>query len=210
VRYTPLTPDRLVKDLADWINDFEMPHPRIGIDGAPEIGASELSDSIAARLNSLGRPAIRASTSWWWRSAALRLELGRTDIDMLLGGWVDDAALRRELIDPLGPGGTGSYLRRLRDPDTDRSVREPRLPADGRSVLLIDGPFLQAATLPLEAVIHLQVSTARLRRALPPDRQWWAAAFHRYVAEDRPADAASVVVAYDHPGAPAVAWAIDR
>ena len=56
----------------------------------------------------LGRSAVRVSTSWWWRPASLRLEFGRTDVDMLLGGWVDDAALRRELLDPFGPGGTRS------------------------------------------------------------------------------------------------------
>ena len=210
MRFSPLTPDRLVRDLTGWIAELGPVHPRIGIDGATEIGATTLADEIAARLRAIGGPAIRSSTAWWWRPASLRLELGRTDIDMLLGGWVDVAALRRELLDPLGPGGTGSYLPRLRDPATDRSLRDARVTAEDRAVLLLDGPFLQAARLPLDAVVHLQVSSSTLSRSLPDERQWWVPAFDRYLAEDRPADGAAAVVAYDHPGAPAVAWAVDR
>jgi hypothetical protein len=210
VRYIPSTPDRLVRDLTGWIVGLDQLHPRIGIDGAVEIGAAELADSIATSLQTLGRPVIRTSTSWWWRPASLRLEFGRTDIDTLLDGWVDGPSIRRELLDPLGPGGSGCYLRRLRDPDTDRSIREARVTAPQQAVLLLDGPFLRTARLPLDAVVHLQVSAATLARAMPADRQWWVEAFDRYRVDERPAEGAAVVVAYDHPAAPAVSWAIDR
>ena len=122
---------------------------------------------------------------------------------MLLGGWVDAAAMRRELLQPLRSGGSGSYLRRLRDPRTDRSLREQREIAGDRAVLLLDGPFLLADALPLDVVVHLQVTTATLARSLPAERLWWTKAFERYLVESRPAAAAAVVVAYDHPSAPA-------
>jgi len=210
VRFLPLTPDRLIGDLAEWIVDLPQDHPRVGIDGAAEIGAAALADALAQRLGELGRPGLRATTSWWWRPASLRLELGRTDTDMLLGGWVDAGALRRELLDPLGPAGSGRYLLRLRDPVTDRSVRDARATAPPRAALLLDGPLLLAAQLPLDAVIHLQTSRPTLARALPADRQWWLDGFDRYLAEVRPTYQAAVVIAYDHPRAPAVAWAVDR
>jgi len=207
VRFTPLTPGRLVSDLADWIVDLPEEHPRVGIDGAAEIGATALADAIARRLAELGRPGLRASTSWWWRPASLRLELGRTDTDMLLGGWVDGAALRRELLDPLGPAGSGNHLLRLRDPMTDRSVRDARFAAPPRAVLLLDGPFLLADQLPLDAVVHLQTSRSTLARALPADRQWWLDGFDRYRTEDA-LEGLAAVIAYDHPRAPAIAWAV--
>jgi hypothetical protein len=203
VRFRPLTPDRLAAELAGWINNCTLGHPRIGIDGAAEIGATELADAVGSKIRLLGRPVIRASTGWWWRPASLRLELGRTDVDMLLGGWVDTAAVRRELLQPLRSGGSGSYLRRLRDPRTDRSLRDERELAGDRDVLLLDGPFLLADALPLDAVVHLQVSPATLARSLPAERLWWTEAFERYLAGNRPAAAAAVVVAYDHPSAPA-------
>ncbi|MET0966353.1 MAG: uridine kinase, partial [Nakamurella sp.] len=207
VRFTPLTPERLVNDLAEWILALPLEHPRVGIDGATEIGAGTLADAVGARLIQVGRPVLRASTDWWWRPASLRLELGRTDIDMLLGGWVDAAALRRELLDPLEPGGSASCLLRLRDPSTDRSVRDSRLAAPPRAALLLDGPLLLGDQLPLDAVLHLQTTRATLARALPARRQWWLQGFDRYLAEYRPADSAAAVVAYDHPKAPAIAWA---
>jgi hypothetical protein len=208
VRFVPLTPARLAADLAKWVGDLGPARPRIGFDGPIEVGTAGLADAVAAELPASGRSAVRVSTSWWWRPASLRLEFGRTDVDMLLGGWVDDAALRRELLDPFGPGGTGRILRRLRDPVTDRSIREDRIPVGGQDVLLIDGPFLRTGGLPLDAVVHIQVSTNTLARSLPADRQWWSAAFDRYLTEDQPVEQAAAIVAYDHPAAPAISWAV--
>lgn len=209
MRFTPVTPARLARELAGWIDSLTPEHPVVGIDGAAEVGAGDLADAVAEELLALGRVAIRTSTPWWWRPASLRLEYGRTDVDMLLAGWVDVKSLRRELLDPLGPGGSGQYLRRLRDPATDRSVREPRLIAADRAALVLDGPFLQAAGLPLDGVVYLQVAPATLARALPADRQWWVDALRSYADQDRPEDSATAVVAFDHPAAPAIAWAGD-
>jgi len=210
VRFEPVTPARLATDLAHWIDRLDIARPRIGVDGPADVGAADLADAIAGELPALGRLAVRVSTDWWWRPASLRLEFGKTDVDTLLGGWVDNDALRRELLDPFGPGGTGSILRRLRDPVTDRSVREHRLQAGERDVLLLDGPFLRAGGLPLDAVVHIQVSSNTLSRSLPPERQWWLSAFDRYLIEDRPVERAAAVVAYDHPAAPAINWAVRR
>lgn len=207
MRFDPVTPTRLACELARWIDSLPGLHSVVGIDGAAEIGATALADAVATELAGLNRPAIRTSTSWWWRPASLRLEFGRTDVDMLLAGWVDAGAIRRELLDPLDNNGSGRYLSRLRDPVTDRSIREPRQTVPGRAVLLLDGPFLLAAGLPLDALVHLQVSPGTLGRSLPADRQWWLEGFRRYAAEDRPVENAGAVVAYDHPAAPAIRWA---
>lgn len=213
VRFTPVTPARLVDDLVTWMETVRIDdtarggaHRTIGIDGAAEAGGTELADAVAERIRSAGRPVIRISTQWWWRPASLRLELGRTDVDMLLYGWVDSAALRREVLEPLGTGGSGSYLPRLRDPQTDRSVRDRRVAAGTGAVVILDGPFLLAAELGLDAVVHLQVSPARLTRVLPPERHWWVEAFERYRTAEDPAAVADVVIAYDHPQAPAIRW----
>ncbi len=206
MRFTPLSPHLLADQLAGWIADLPGDHPAVGVDADPDVGGTALADAVAERVRALGRPVLRASTRWWWRPASLRLEFGHTDVDMLLHGWVDSAALRRELFEPLTPGGSGTVLRRLRDPDTDRSVRERPQPVDDRAVVLLDGPFLLAADLPLQVVVHLQVSPGALGRALPPGRHWWLAGFDRYRRDYRPAEAAAVVISYDHPGSPAVAW----
>lgn len=206
VRYRPLTPDLLVRELADRVASLPEPRPRVGLDGFAQTGATDLGDAVAARLRELGRPVIRVSTRWWWRAASLRLEWGRTDVDMLLHGWVDNGALRRELLDPVAVGDSQGYLTRLRDPATDRAIRDTRRPVEDAAVLLVDGPFLLTDLDGLDAVIHLQLSPGALARALPDELQWWVAGYRRYLTEERPTDRADAVIAYDHPSAPAIAW----
>lgn len=204
--YVPLTPARLVDELADRIDRRAEFRPRIGFDGFAEIGAGDLADAVSGRLRELGRPVIRTSTAWWWRAASLRLELGRTDVDMLLYGWVDTPALRRELLDPVAAASETGYLPRLRDPSTDRTVRVARRPIPPRVVVLLDGPFLLADPAGLDVVVHLQVSPAAAARALPAERRWWVAAYERYRDGESPAERADAVLTYDHPANPAISW----
>lgn len=204
MRFSPLTPARLVRELADLVDGRPETRARVGFDGFAETGAADLADGVAERLRELGRPVIRASTRWWWRSASLRLEWGRTDVETLLFGWVDTQALRRELLDPVAAASADGYLPRLRDPATDRALRDERRPIPAGAVVIVDGPFLLSGADGLDAVIHLQLSPAALARALPADRQWWVTAYRRYLSDERPADRSAAVVAYDHPAAPAI------
>ncbi len=205
-RFRPLAPDRLVDALADRVVRRRSAGPIgalcIGVDGPTEIGAEALADRWADRLGALGIPVVRASTSWWWRPSALRLEWGHQDVEALLHGWVDRAALIRELIDPVRHPPRG-YLTRLRDPATDRSVRQLPAAALPGTVLLLDGAFLLAARLPLDEMVTLTVTPGTLARSLPPGRQWWLPAALGYDELYQPADTADVVLSYDHPAAPA-------
>jgi hypothetical protein len=207
VRFTPLTPARLADALSDWVLDRarQLGPPAgavIGFDGPAEIGTTALADAVAGTLRGSGRQIIRASTSWWWRPSALRLEFGRQDLDMLLIGWVDSDAIRRELVQPVRVGGS-TYITRLRDPDTDRSVRQRADPVSPGAVLLLDGPFLLAADLPLDAMVGFSVSRGFLDRALPDDRRWWVGAFSKYQDDYAPASRSDVLLSYDHATAPA-------
>ena len=204
VRFTPATPERLVDSIARWIDDRSPERGVVGFDGPEEIGTAALADNVAARLIAVGRPAVRVSTRWWWRPASLRLEFGRQEVDTLLRGWVDSAALGREIIAPLAAGAS-HIVARLRDPTTDRSLREQTEAVPANAVVLLDGPFLAALEFTVDALVHLKVSNAALARRLPAERQWWIPAFERYRREYRPEDRADVVVSYDHPSAPAMA-----
>ncbi len=204
--FTPLTPGKLDEALADWIllpaEPLGSAGTVIGFDGPSEIGTVDLADRVADGLRSSGRPVIRASANWWWRPPALRLEMGREDVDMLLTGWVDSDAIRRELIAPIVLA-AGSYITRLRDPESGRSVRQEPRPAQPGAVLLLDGPFLLAAGLPLDSVVGFAVSRGAIARALPEDRTWWGPAFERYRSEYDSESQADVLLSYDHPSAPA-------
>ena len=207
MRFVPLSPQRLVGDLADRVQQRAADRGAglvVGFDGPAECGIAALADDVAEQLRGRGLPVVRASTSWWWRPAALRLEFGREDVEMLLTGWVDADALRRELVDPV-TAGEGSIITRLRDPVADRSVREQPADVPARALLLVDGPFLLATELPLDLLVGFRLGRGTLVRALPPQHQWWTRAFETYDDRYQPIESADVLLAYDHPSAPAAA-----
>lgn len=207
MRFVPLSPGRLVAELADRVEgrpDERMGGAVVGFDGPAECGVGPLADAVAAELRGRGSAVVRASTSWWWRPAALRLELGREDVEMLLTGWVDADALRRELLDPV-VSGKGAFISRLRDPGTDRSVRQLPEPVPPQALLLLDGPFLCATELPLDVLVGFQLGRGTMLRSLPPQQHWWTRAFETYDDRYQPLEHADVLLAYDHPSAPAAA-----
>jgi hypothetical protein len=140
----------------------------------------------------------------FYRPASLRLEHGRTDPDARYSDWLDAGALTREVLAPLGPGGSGHYLPVLWDLERDRAVRARRQPAPPEAVLLVPGALLQGIGLPFDVVLHLRVGPAARRRRTPADQAWALPAFDRYDDEVDPAGLADAVVLADHPDRPAL------
>jgi hypothetical protein len=140
----------------------------------------------------------------FYRPASLRLEHGRTDPMARYTDWLDVGALAREVLNPLGPGGSASYLPVLWNLERDRAARaRPQpMPADG--VLLVPGSLLQGVGLPFDVVVHLRVGPAARRRLTPPDQAWELPAFDRYDDEVDPQALADAVVLADHPDRPAL------
>jgi hypothetical protein len=167
-------------------------------------GPDVVATAIADRLPVLGRSAVVVPASGFFRPASLRLEHGRTDPDARYTDWLDAGALTREVLAPLGPGGSGEYLPVLWDLERDRAARaRPRaMPAGG--VLLVPGALLQGVGLPFDVVVHLRLSPAARRRRTPPEQAWELPAFDRYDDEVDPVALADAVVLADHPDRPAL------
>jgi hypothetical protein len=184
---------------------------RVGVDGPVGADAAALADAVAAALADRAVPAVRVRADDWLRPRSLRLESGPGDPDAYYEGWLDMYALRREVLDPLGPGGPGRWLARLRDPATDRSYRERAADAVPGLVVVVDGPFLARWELAdaFDVVVHLEVTPAAQRRRLhEADRDRVPAAWQRYLDETDPvprvlADG-GLVVRFDHPDRPAL------
>jgi hypothetical protein len=144
-------------------------------------------------------------TSDFLRPASVRLEYGADDPEAYRERWYDVAAIRREVLEPLGPGGTRRYLPTLWDADRDRATRAAYRTASDSAVAIVSGPLLLGRDLPFEATVHLALSEAARRRRVDPeaaDRE--LPAFSRYEREVRPTDVADVVVRCDDPRRPAV------
>jgi hypothetical protein len=205
VRVRPVTPDRLVEELVARIAGAPAaPWLRVGIDGAPSTGPGELADALVAPLRVLGRPTVRVDTGDFLRPASLRFEPGRTNPDAYYEGWYDLAALSREVLDPLAPGGTGRILTTFWNPATDRSTRAPYVTVPPGGVLLLSGTLLLGAGLDLDLTVHCVQSSAALARRTPAAERWTLPAYERYAEEVMPEYLADVVVRLDDPRHPAI------
>ena len=205
VRVRPVSFDVLVDELADRLA-AERPGERlrVAVDGAPAADPAALADALVDPLRVRGRPAVRVDAGDFLRPASVRLELGRTNPDAFYAGWLDEAGLRREVLDPAGPGGSGRIVRRLWDARADRATREPYAELPPAAVVLVSGPLLLGAGLPFDVSVHLELSAAALTRRTDPQSRWTLPAYARYGAEVDPASFADVVIRLDDPRRPAL------
>lgn len=115
---------------------------RVAIDGVDGAGKSIFADHLATVLHEAGRPVIRASVDSFHRPRAARYRRGRTSPH---GFWLDSfdyCQLRRDLLDPLSPGGARHYRTASHDLDTDEPASAPWHYAAAGVVLVLDGLFL--------------------------------------------------------------------
>ena len=214
----PLTPPALVRTLAAAIVGAAHErralgeeqglhvtgHLRVGLDGPPAAGGSDLADALVEPLRAAGRAALRVRAGDFLRAASVRLERGREDPDAYYEDWLDEHALVREVLHPLGPDGDGRYLPTLRDSSSDRPTRASYLQAPPGAVLLLDGALLLGRWLPLDLTVHLALSPAARARRTAPQLAWTLPAYDRYDSEVGPAQAADLVVRLDDPQRPAL------
>ena len=190
----PRSPAALASELAALIAPLAEP-TRVLLDG---VGSAGLADSLVEGLRDLGRVPVRISAADFLRPAGVRFEYGREDEQAFREVWLDDGALRREVLG--APG--GSYLPSLWDAGRDRSTRATALPLPPRAVLLVDGVLLLGRGLPAELTVHVALSPAALtRRGIPA---WQLPAFATYAEDVRPAQHCDVLVRAEDPLRPAV------
>jgi hypothetical protein len=205
-RYAAISPDRLPEELAAWLVGVDSGHRalRVALDGPRAAGPDELAGALTGPLRTRGRPVIHVRAQTFWRDASLR-----HDVESYRH-WLDTAALRREVLAPLGPGGSNEYVPSLRDPATNRATREPRRTAPYGSVLLVSGELLLGRDLPFDVTIHLSVGASARSRRATPDWAWTLPALEAYDGDVDPVGTADVVVRLDDPRHPAISLTTDR
>lgn len=201
--FTSISPDGLADSVAGLVC-ARAGRVRVLLDGPPPAGAAALAERVAQRLRAGGRATVVVAAGDFLRPASVRLEFGHTDPDAFLDGWLDEGALRREVLDPAGQDGSGRVLPRLWNLATDRAYRAGyvELPSDG--VVLLAGALLLGRGLPAEVVVHMRMGPAALARALPTADHWTLPAYERYEDDRGPREEADVLVMADHPDRPAV------
>ncbi|HEY0543710.1 MAG TPA: uridine kinase [Actinoallomurus sp.] len=204
MRVRAISPSLLVEEVAERIAAAGGSWVRVAVDGAPPAGTEELADALVGPLRLRGRDVVRVSAVDFLRPASLRFEHGRTDPDVFYDEWLDSAALGREVLDPLGPGGSGRVLPALWDSSADRAVRADYVSLKPGGVLLLDGALLLGRGMPFDLSVHLWLSPGALRRKVAAEDHWTLPAYARYEQEGDPTHAADLVVRVDHPDRPAI------
>lgn len=204
VRMRPISRDLLVDTLAERIAGTAAPWLRVAVDGPPPADPDALADALVGPLRLRGRPALRVRAADFLRPASLRLEYGRRDADSYYDEWLDIAALNREALRPLDPGGSGRVRTAHWDAAVDRAVRADYRPVPPGGVLLLSGDLLLGRGLAVDLTVHLHLSEAALDRRIDPDLAWTLPAYRRYADEVDPFHTADVVVRLDDPRRPAL------
>ncbi|MFE9693758.1 uridine kinase [Micromonospora sp. NPDC005806] len=205
MRVRPITPELLVTELADRLARTAVPgRLRVAVDGPPAAGPDALAEALVDPLRAAGRPVLHIRAVDFLRPASVRLEHGRTNPDAYYEGWIDEAGLRREVLEPAGSDGSGRLLPSLWDAATDRASRVGYVELPPGGVVLVSGPLLLGGGLPFDVTVHLVLSPAALGRRTDPDLRWTLPAFARYAEEVAPSSFADVVVRVDDPRHPAL------
>lgn len=220
-----MTPERrsVVSTLADRIAAVRLPHPvRVAVDGRTASGKTTLADEVAAELRVRGRVVIRTSVDGLHRPRAERYRQGRLSPE----GYLDDArdwgAVRKLLLDPLGPSGSLLYRTASFDLARDEPVEHGAQRAEPDAALIVDGAFLKRSEVAdaWDFVVFVDVSEAEAtrrgvardalalggeERAREAHERRYQAAFAIYDARVGPKGRAHLVVGNEAPAAPSVA-----
>ncbi|SEJ61531.1 hypothetical protein [Demequina mangrovi] len=190
---------------------------RVGIDGADGAGKTTTRLALAVELRLRGAHVIEASLDDFHHPRVHRYRQGRDS----WRGYTDDAfdlaRVRRDLLDPLGPGGDRRFRAKAHDLATDRELDEPWAHATPGAILLLDGVMLQRPELAdaLDLVIYLDASEAERCRRLAerdgadpdpeaPANVRYTLAHRHYQAFCRPRERAHLVVGTEDLAAPTI------
>jgi uridine kinase len=149
--------------VAEFVAAVDRPHPvRVAIDGRTASGKTTIADELAHVLNRIGRAVIRTSIDRFHRPKRERYARGRHSPEGYYFDARDLGAIRRRLLEPLGPGGTLTYRTAVFDLEADLPIDAPAYPAGPKDILIVDGTFLQRPELrdAWEVVVFVDVDAA--------------------------------------------------
>jgi len=138
----------VISAVAGTVDALRLRHPtRVGIDGVDGAGKTVFGDELASALRRLGRHVIRAGIDSFHNPRAVRHRLGRQSPDGYFRDSFDYELVRRVLLDPLSPGGSGRYRPAAFDHRSDRAVDVAEQRAPAGAILVFDGIFLHRPEL---------------------------------------------------------------
>lgn len=137
------TRDALLGRIADEIIGLGAESvTRVAIDGVDGAGKTTFAKELGAVVERMGRPVIRVSADDFLNPRSVRYRFGRTSPDGFFLDSYDYEALRRYVLEPLGPGGSGRIRRRAFDLSADAPIEAVEETPAANAILILDGLFL--------------------------------------------------------------------
>lgn len=213
---------QVVRAIAESIGGCVAAHPlRVAVDGRTASGKTTLADEVVSILRAGGRSVIRSSVDGFHRPRIERYRRGRHSAEGYLEDARDWGAIRRLLLDPLGPDGDLWYRTATFDLDRDEPIVQAAIRAEPSAVVIVDGTFLQrdelAEAWDFTVFVDVSESVAVSRGAARDAEQLggtvaaremhegrYQAAFAIYDARCRPRERAHLIVGNDDPARPSI------
>jgi uridine kinase len=165
----------LIDELAEVINKIDLPHPvRVGIDGAGNAGKTTFADELVEPLEKLGRTVIRATIDGFHNPPNIRRRQGKYSPQGYLEDSYNYNALKRYLLDPLGPNGGLKYRESVYNFKINKPTNSTIKTATQNSILIFEGIFLfnQHLFTYWDYKLYLNASFENtMKRALIRDRE---------------------------------------
>lgn len=212
----------MIDEVCERIEGLAPAHPvRVAVDGITAAGKTTFADLLAGELEARGESVLRVSMDGFHNRRAIRYRQGRDSAIGYYEDAYDFAALRRVLLDPLGPAGDRRYRSAVIDLAGDEPIEVPLRRAGERDVLLVDGSFLQKAELEggwdLVVYLHASFGAAEERGArrdrdllggVDAARATYRSRYHAaqrlYLEERQPQVRADIVIDVEDPASPTV------
>lgn len=193
--------------LAGAVASRENAIVRVAVDGVSGAGKTSFAGELAIVLQRAGRMVIRATTDDFHYPKAQRYRLGRDSPDGHYLESYDYDAMRCQLLDPLGVGGSRRYRTAVFDCDLDRPIISAQRVAPDGAILIFDGLFLNRDELrhywdvSIFLDVPFEIATERCAQRdggvanyRHPSNRRYIEGETRYLQECRPQDRASIVI----------------
>ena len=210
----------ILQTVAHRLATIKLPHPlRVGIDGVSASGKTVLADELEVVLREMNREVMRAGMDGFHNPPEIRHRHGAMSVE----GYIEDSfnytAVRKCVLDPLGPEGSLSYLPEIYDHSIETAKQSDPVFASPDAILLFEGVMLFRQEIVNAFDYKILVETSfevALERAKTRDLKHFGnmqtlldkytlrfiPGQKRYMAECQPAAKANVILTNDDPDHP--------
>ena len=212
----------ILKAIAHRLATIKLPHPlRVGIDGVSASGKTVFADELAIILRKMNREVIRTGIDGFHNPPEIRHRRGAMSVEGYVEDSFDYSAVRKHVLNPLGPGGNLSYVPEVYDHAQGTTKQPDPILASPDAILLFEGVMLFREEIANAFDYKILVNTSfevALERAKARDLNHFGSmqtlmnkytrrfipGQKRYLTECRPETQANVIFRNDDPSRPGI------